>query len=371
MSAQRRHSRITKLQAKIFGVIAGGLLALTVAFGGIQAVQNHEASQATASAEIRAEFWQVVAGDKAPQSATSANKLAVNLRDSLGTIDSTATELPEAIQSFAAGPSDYPGINEELGINAFNDQGLSCSDCGPLDGYIQNQLLEIKQGNVQQVASTELSNAPKVDGLHLTPLGMPIIAWVSIVYLAGGAASLMAAVRIDSRRNDYNRVLLDWKKDGGSSADPYKKISKAISPGYFLAVLPLQNKFGKDMSDILREVNLLEDDITLDAFLKQVEALPPGSTRDQLRNMLEELKSGIDEQVSNYLGRDRDFANMEAQALSNRVGEITKAIADKLEARASAHRELNSGVSEPSQRTIDEIEGSLDKGLPSTYPPQG
>jgi len=356
----QRHARIAGLQARIISSVAVVMLAITALFGGVQTSQNSDAADKTATAEARAEFWQVVSGDKAPQGATSMNKLAVELREALGTPDGSAT-LPEAIEGFSAGPSDFPGIVDDLGIQPFNDQGMSCSDCGPLNGYIKNQLLQIKQGGVDQVVAAELAGAPKVEGLTLTPFGIPIVMWWVLVYLTTTSAALVLAIRIDSKRNDYHRVMLSWRQDNGSSADPYKMASKIMAFPHFWGIMKLDERFGKSREAILGKIELAGEYAMLNDLSKQVSVLPNGQQRDELKLVLENLRSEIDEQLANYLGIDRDFKEMEASALSDRIAATAETISQTLTARRQARLELESGFDPETDRLFREVEAQASK----------
>jgi hypothetical protein len=229
---------------------------------------------------------------------------------------------------------------------------------------MKNRLLTIKQGGITQLLADELASAPKVEGLTLTPFGMSGILWFGFVYLAGTTVALMFAVRIDAKRNDYHRVMLDWKQDGGSSSDPYKIISKSLAFPHFWIILKLDEKFGKNKEAILREMNLAEEGETLSELFKQIEALPAGRQRDDLKAMLDELRGGIDEQVANYLGSDRDYKQMEASALAERISTTARAISDRLEARNASRRELEQGSSDSLQAVMDEIERSSGANKP-------
>lgn len=359
LESTKRHKRIAGLQGKILGAITALLIGATALFGGVQKFNNNDALEARATAETRIEFWEVVASKKTPQGTTIVNKLAINLREALGTVDPSATELPEAVTSFTAGPSDYPGVISDLGIEIFNDEGLSCSDCGPLNAYMQNQLLSIKQGNVSSITAAETAAMPVVQDVSLAPFGMPVLLWGALAYLTATTASLMVAVRIDSKRYQYHRVLLNWGSDGGSSTDPYKRMSKAMAFPHFWAIIKIDEKLGKSLRDVLKEVNLSEEATTIAQLKKQLEALPEGRKRSDLRAMLDELEGGINEQVSNYLGRDREFKQMEADALSQRIADTAQSISDKLDVRRSAHKELETGVSSSMDETMAAIEAAL------------
>lgn len=341
--ADSRHRRIAGIQSWI----AGALLALVALFTGTaaidQTIQNREAVAAHQKAERRAEFWREVAGTRRPNSTSASDTLAADLRDLLGRVDSTATSLPRGIGDFRSGFDLFGGVESELGMHPFSSNGQ-------LSAEMRQKLLTIKRGAVEQLISEELAANP-VHGLTLTPLHMPVIIWLGIVYLGGGTFAAAWAIRKDRKDHSYTAQELNWRNTGGTPADTYKLISKTISPAYFLVWLPLRGKLGKDYEDALKEIGLFESFQTVKQALRRVDELPYEDQADA-KAKLEELLDQINEQVGNHLGSDRFFQRKQADAVKTNIDEVIDTIGTDLRLRSEARREVDAVTNPPDLRVV-------------------
>lgn len=141
-----------------------------VAFGALDRASHNDALR---TVNNRNAFYRVIAGESTPTSPTVDARLALDLREALGGIDPDATQLPDEILKFQGTSNAYGGITDAIGFDPFNGAGLSCSECGPLDREVQQQLLEIKQGHVADV----LIATPPQPGYHLIPLDLAWWLW--------------------------------------------------------------------------------------------------------------------------------------------------------------------------------------------------
>lgn len=339
MEQNRRHKRLLRLQSKIAGTIFGAILGITAISGITQGVDQVKQTSAHSQAEQRADFWRVVASEK-PASSTSVDQtLATELSRRLGPPEASATALPQEINDFEAGANRYGSIEKHLGFDPFDNSGKSCVECGPLNSYMKSKLLQIKQGNVNQVINTELIDTES-DAIQLTPFGLPNLVWFGFVYLGGGMVALVLAIRKDARENGYRQQELNWSNTGGTRADHYKRLSKLISPLYFYTVLPLRHRQGKDYDEALRQTGLYADYQELQGFLADTKQLPAGE-RDQVIDELSQLLDKIHAQVRNYVGDELVFVENDAERLRKQIATALPRISENLDMRESAHRELD------------------------------
>lgn len=127
----------------------GVVAALGIMFGATVA-HNGSIHNQIQQAHARQHFWAVVAGRDAPDEFTVANKLGSDLRLLVGPVDGNATRLPPPLTSFRGDPNAYGGITDEIGVDPFVSGG-GCNECGPLTGYMQAGLLDVKRGHVDEV----------------------------------------------------------------------------------------------------------------------------------------------------------------------------------------------------------------------------
>lgn len=331
MQATERHRRIVGRQSKFMVVVTGLLLVITTLFGAKQSLDNNQAAQAHAAAQERVEFWQVVSGDASPDSTDSVDTLAGDLRDALGS--GTSASLPADILDFQGGPLEYGNVESTLGIQPFGDDNR-------LTDLMLERLQLIKQGHEEILIRTEQAT-PGPSGLTLSPMGLPLVAWFGLVYITSTTLALVIAVHRDAKQHHYNPQELNWRNTGGTVADQYKRLSKFISPFYALVVVPLQNKLGHSYDHFLEQVGLRDDYYQLQELQDQVHALPSGERRDTAQCELDRLLAQIEQQVSNYAGKDRDFRHMEAQAVSDHVQSSLAAISERVDSRQAARDELD------------------------------
>lgn len=357
MEAPRRHKRIATLQAKILAGIADILMALTAASGAYQVVENSQANETATLIENRAEFWKVVAGEQAPNASNVQTKLAIELRDELGAKSVQVTKLPSGIEEFRAGANEFGGIEDRIGLNPFEAGALKCETCGSLSTEMMGKLLFIKQGKLDQVLSAEQAAVQTDRGLNLTPFDLSLPLWIGLTYVTATTAALVIAIRVDARRNGYKSNMLSWRYEGGSSSDPYRRISRRLSPLYVPIVLKLERRFdkSKDGEEVLTVINLSESRQKLLQALGIIRELPQSSQRDPKviaqKELIQRLLGEIDEQVEDFATdyQPKDVGTGINARLAA-VQTLSQEASDSIKGRQAAIDELNGARSQSEQR---------------------
>lgn len=329
-----RHERIYRLQRKLMAGVAALILICGGAATWWNVAQADTVSAETTTAQARAEFWQVAAGDRQPSNASSATRLATRLHEALESAPDSST-LPSEVSNLVVEPNDYPGIVSKLGFDPFDNTGLSCTSCGPLSAEMKDKLSQVQAGNVELLIDQELNSIETGSEIPLAA----IIAWSTLIYVGGSMASVMMAVRHDSRRNSYAANTVDWRPLG-SSDDTYKARSKRLGLPYFLVVVPIKKRLGKDYEAVLKETFMFNDERELTELQNAVRNLPPGQEREELQRILYELRDGIDAQVEAFRSPELTFEPAAAKELH---GDIVSRISDfqqRIELRKQAADDL-------------------------------
>lgn len=330
-----RHERIYRFQRKVMAGVAAVVLVLSG--GGVlwNNLQSHSASAEANAAHARADFWQVVAGEKEPSEPGSAIRLAVDLHNALETAKDS-DELPSGVTEFRAEPTDYPGVVDKLGFNPFDNTGLGCTVCGPLTTQMKTNLALIQDGRIDMLVDQELSGVKR----PLTFSVVSIIGWSLLVYGSGSILAVAMAVRRDSRRNGYAPSTVDWRSLGGSD-DKYKALSKALGLPYFVIVVPVKRVLGKDYEAVLKKTRMFDDERQLTELQNQVRALPRNSEqREELQKVLYGLRDDIDQQVDDFVSRGHQFVPAKAQAVSDDIAARVHEFQETVQFRRSAVEEL-------------------------------
>jgi hypothetical protein len=336
MQADQTHARIFRMQSVVFGIIMAVGTFLNVGKVAANEISQHHQAAEYSKAEDRADFWRIVAGKQPARSANVKEVFAASLSSQLGPTDATATSLPDELKNLNVGANQYSGIDKALGFNPFDNQGVQCrTACGHLSSYMQAQLLQIKQGGVDNIIQTDLtSNIPSSYSLW------PYILAEVVLYLGGGMFAMILAVKRDSKTHDYAPQELNWKDTGGTVADRYKKLSYRVSPAYFWVVLPY--KKGDSYQAALKQTGLYADHTELLDILKRSEQLPKAEAQ-RIRDDIMPLLQDIDTQVGNVAGVERVFKDTEAQAVSRDISETLQGITQRLKMRHLAMEELEAG----------------------------
>lgn len=225
------------------------LLAITTAVGVGQAIDNNEASAAEKAAENEAFFWRVVAGEDSGGPTVDV-LLARDLRGL------SASEIAD----FEGNSNRYGGITDAIGYDPFDESGLNCFECGPLDAYTQNNLELIRGGNLDQVlAATEVP--PADEGLTLTPWGMGMVSYVLLLWAFGGPITLVVAHYTAKATNERYAALRSFNDIWGADEQiDLKQI--LLAPTFFLPYMWYRAATYRKFQDRVR-----------DAFPEQMEAI--------------------------------------------------------------------------------------------------
>lgn len=173
---------LLRFQVAIASAAAVVLLALGGTAAAVQAIDNNQAEQAQQVSEKEAHFWQIVAGAGSGSSPTVDVLLARDLQGlSAAQVD-----------DFRGNSNRYGGITDAIGFDPFDETGLDCFECGPLDQGTKDNLALIRSGNLDAVINKTVVEAPD-DGMTLTPFGLSIPTTIIIFWMVGGPLSLMGA----------------------------------------------------------------------------------------------------------------------------------------------------------------------------------
>ena len=258
----KRHPVLLRFQMKVLGIAFAAMLALT-GVGWYQQQSDIQAQQAQAAlVDVRADFYQDIANRTSAADSSVENRLAEKLGQLVGETNPQATSLPRELESFDIGNTNtYRGVSNVLGVDPFAEAS-TCTECGQLSEDFKAKLLQIKQGRVEQVISSEQITVDT--GLQLTPFGMSGMSEGLLIWVLGGPLSLFAAHRwAYVTKNDYELRRfgdLDWKLDG--TCDGTKLTIMGLSLSFFIPYLSWrkhqQSEFAKQVENKFpAETNLL------------------------------------------------------------------------------------------------------------------
>lgn len=181
-------SAFTRTRVRIASVVLACVAALTGLSGGYQAINHHAQSQTAKAANNRIHFYKVIAGEESGGTPSVDNTLAKDLKTRLG--PQGAGALPEPITAFRGNSNAYGGITEAIGQDPFDESGLSCFECGPLDQETQANLLLVKHGQIDVVIQKTAIHVST--GYTLTPWGIGILAY-GLLWAVGLSAFFFGA----------------------------------------------------------------------------------------------------------------------------------------------------------------------------------
>ena len=179
-------------RAAVVWAVAGALL---LSWAGVTSGINSGSQDAyeddVAAAQKQQQFWRIVAGQGEGPSGV-LNKLAKDLRD-----------LPlEDISGFRGDSNRYGGISEELGFDPFN--GVNCSECGPLDEQVVENVRIIRDGRVTEVLQRlEPEKPDKTSG----PPGALWPLWLISLPVFVGGSYLRNKRREEHRYSEYGQEM--------------------------------------------------------------------------------------------------------------------------------------------------------------------
>jgi hypothetical protein len=332
-----RHRLLRRYAAKIIAITATATLCLTLGRGVAQSIEKHENTQAIEAAAKRAHFWRVIAGKEAPGAPTVENRLAKDLKSRLGPVTADASELPNSIHRFRGSSNAYGGISDAIGMDPFDESGLACNECGPLDANTKAKLLLIKQGQVDQVI---VSDQPETipAGYTLTPFGWSGLTTGLLLWALGGPLVLLGAHRwaSASTNNGYNLRRfgdLSWKLDG--EADGAKLTSMALAPTFFAFYLPYRAANYRRFCQQVREKfpNQMGEIDEIDRFLRR---MPDRYTDDrrvkELQRQRNDLMAELESLTRSGVSSGFDF---EIAMRSEELAGTKQHLQDRLRAQAT------------------------------------
>ncbi len=334
----KRHPVLLRFQMKVLGIAFAAILALT-GVGWYQqqsAVQTQQ--QAAAEADVRADFYRIIAGQESPGDSGVKTRLAEDLRELLGETNPSATSLPKTVEDFDIATSNrYRGISDELGVDPFASAS-TCTECGQLSAEFKAKLLQIKKGQVEALISSE---AVTVDtSLHLTPFGVSGLSELGLIWLLGGPLSLALAHRwANARENDYQLRRfgdLDWKLDG--TCDGTKMTLMALSPSFFAPYLIWRKHQRREFEKQVEEKFPTETEI-LKSVQRMLDRLGLGSGDSRAHLEAEELVRYLRRELES---RTRAGEDARLDAHYQRIVSELEQVGDALQSRDVSMAELDS-----------------------------
>lgn len=175
-------------------VLAGNLALLSWFAGawGVGVASDAMAAEDRRDAEVRREFWEIVAGEREPSGFGARFKLAEDLEE---IVDSPDT--PELVSRFRGDTNAYGGASSELGFSPFQP---GCGDCGPLTPSVKEKVLLIDEGQLDEVLAGEDVDDP---ASVPTPPGWLVFAWNLLLIPAWLLPGWVANRLTVSRYRDY------------------------------------------------------------------------------------------------------------------------------------------------------------------------
>lgn len=155
-----------------WGVLAMVLSAWAIFAGVSSHNENARANEQRAAAAKVEHFYLVVAGQLSGAEPGPANKLARDLREL--TVPSGDT-YEATLSRFRGDSNRYGGVTRELGFDPF--EGPNCSECGPLDVAVQENVVVIHNGGIDTVI--EEIEAGIVDDEPMS--GPPLWLWIALL----------------------------------------------------------------------------------------------------------------------------------------------------------------------------------------------
>lgn len=197
-----------RAQRRIFGAIVAALIVFGGLSGIVQAVDHNEAVIEQQVSQREAQFWRAVAGEGSGTLPVVASQLARDLNDILHD--------PEAINAFVGTSNRYGGITDAIGFDPFDETGLRCQECGPLDERTLQNLRLIADGRLADILATTEVPIPD-SSITVTPLGLSVPATVALTWVVGGPLSLAGALMLTRRRFSS----LQWENNGKQMPEKY------------------------------------------------------------------------------------------------------------------------------------------------------
>lgn len=286
-----RHRRLLRAQARVWAVLAAAIFVVGAGSAFFQFIRTDNYELEMEAAGKRAHFWRVVAGEAAAPAPTVENRLARDLGAQLGPIDPAARSLPPAIEAFRGDTDAYGGITAALGFDPFDQTGLTCRECGPLDAETKAKLLRIKRGAVEYVIAEEAPDPP--EGIIYVPFGIPLALVLLVLWLAGGALALRVAQRHALGRSKASR--LDWSLSGPDRAQQYGSLALSPLPVAFYVFFCLRQnrKIDEEMrARFPSELQRIDQFDRIVAGLSEEEASSPAVVRaiEQRDKVLADLR---------------------------------------------------------------------------------
>lgn len=306
---------LLRFQVAIASAAVGVILLVGGGAAVVQSIDNNRAEQAQEVSDKEAHFWRIVAGEGSGSSPTVDVLLA---RDLQGLSASQ-------VDDFRGHSNRYGGITDAIGFDPFDETGLDCFECGPLDQGTKDNLALIRADNLDAVINKTTVEAPK-EGLTLTPFGLGIPTTVFILWMVGGPLTLAAA----HYTAKYNGHLNRWAVEPTAADERAAELRLTLlAPSFWLPHKIYMAVTRQRFEDKMREM-FPDHVLFLENLDRTLERLPDTPSKDDVRMLRNEVMLELETQTRGY-GDTKDLDILMAE-----LGDVQS----HLQARQQALREL-------------------------------
>lgn len=225
------------------------LLVWTVAVAAANSSVRDRHHKQQRSFAAREHFYRVIAGIAVDDQGGVLNKLGRDLR---------SLKTAKDVRDFRGTSNKYGGITLELGFDPFD--GVYCSECGPLDPDVQDDVVLVKQGGLANVLSHRQVPSAK---LHHGPGWAAWIAWLLTFPLMYGASWFAGSL---SRSHRYGNMQEEMRLIGkldkaleGSFDNPQDRIELEHTRERLMQEIDTRVSYGQRAKQRMRLADLKDE----------------------------------------------------------------------------------------------------------------
>lgn len=294
---------LLRFQLRIVSAVAAALLLLVGGSATVQAINHSHAQEQSEVSEKEAHFWRIVAGEASGSTPTVDVLLARDLRG-LNAVQ---------VNEFRGNSNRYGGVTDAIGFDPFDETGLDCFECGPLDQDTKNNLGLIRSGQLEDVLATTVVEKPD-EGFSLTPFGLGIPTTVIFLWMVGGPLTLAAAhysARYFSPSTYPARRFSDaWQMDSMVDRSEHRTIYTLVmlAPSFFIPygawLITSQKRLGEQVREKFPDHMMFIDDLD-----RTLDRLPESFEKEQVRSLRNSVMLELESQTRGF-GSDRELDSL-------------------------------------------------------------
>lgn len=286
------HRILLQYQLKVLTALVVLILSFTGGSMIYQVINKAATNQVSRAASVEGHFWRVVAGQESGTAPGPANQLAKDIKDLS----------PKELREFRGDSNRYGGITDAIGFDPFDESGLNCFECGPLDLHTIH--------NVELIHSHGLSSVLFINkvrhstsGWSVTPFGLATINWIGILYVIGGSATLIIGHRLarSAEGSEYTVQKLSdlsWKDASIVTilvSPLVVLISAWRSRRYTAEHISTMQQFFPDQMAIIRDID------------RRLKAMPVNENSQKIKSLRDEVVKELEAQTTS--GKEVDDSN--------------------------------------------------------------